>query len=307
MRTGKVKESILKRSVLRQLNTGHSVFPVRINPVEGWTLAAKRVVYGAVNALAATEAKARTLAVTVLMPPGTEEKQLKEFMSELSSLCHREGITISAGHTAVTPSVNTLLLSVAGIGEKMDLAKPGNTDRAEGMDVIMTGHAGREGAALLAIEKEEELMTRYPLSYIETAAHFYDDAGQLEAASLLWENGALGIQNVREGGVFGALWELAVACRVGLDIELTSIPIRQHTIEICEFYDLNPYMLLSGGCLLAVCPKGKAAVDALAEHGIAAELIGRTTADNDRVIRYDTETRYLEPPGTDEIYKIDRM
>ena len=33
---------------------------------------------------------------------------------------------------------------------------------------------------------------------------------------------------------------------VGLEIDLKKIPIRQETIEICEFFDLNPYKLLSG-------------------------------------------------------------
>ena len=83
MRLGKVKESILKRSVLRQLHTygqtgspGYGedagFFPVEeaaliqqsisrliavsVNPVEGWTLAARRIVYGAVNSLAAAGA-----------------------------------------------------------------------------------------------------------------------------------------------------------------------------------------------------------------------------------------------------------
>ena len=78
MRIGKVKESILKRSVLRQLHnhsekgspapgedagvlfmpefmpeftqgfSGKNGVAMAVNPVEGWTFAAKRAVYGAV-------------------------------------------------------------------------------------------------------------------------------------------------------------------------------------------------------------------------------------------------------------------
>lgn len=346
MRIGKVKESILKRSVLRQLNNNESssprlVFPgpeygafpdevkIRINPVEGWTLAAERAVYGAVNALAADQAVPKALAVTVLMPAKTEEKQLKALMKDLAGLCRKTGIVLADGHTAVTPVVGTLLLNVAAFGVRVcsggsflsrnPEACPGRQDEGEdsleqegrpgltGMDILMTGTAGREGAALLAIEKKEELMTRYAQSYIQDAGGLFEDADQTKAADILWAGKAAALHDIREGGVFGALWELAVACKVGLDIDLKRIPIRQHIIEICEFFGLNPYMLLSGGCLLAVVPDGARTAEELKNCGITAEIIGRTTDSNDRLIRYDTETRFLEPPKMDEIYKIERF
>jgi len=86
MRIGKVKESILKRSVLRQLHnhseqgspapgedagvlfmpefmpeftqgfSGKNGVAMAVNPVEGWTFAAKRAVYGAVNSMLAAGA-----------------------------------------------------------------------------------------------------------------------------------------------------------------------------------------------------------------------------------------------------------
>ena len=308
MRIGKIKESILKRSVLRQLNKEpdrDAGVGVVTNPVEGWTLAAPRAVYGAVNALAAAGLLPTALALNILMPPGTEEKQLKQFMKELGGLCALEGLAVTAGHTAVSSSVNTLLLSVTGMGTTGRKAESvSDESRDKKLDVVMTGHAGREGAALLAIEREDQLQGRYAPSYIETAKHFYDYAGQSAAAGILWQYGAVRIHDIREGGVFGALWELSSAEGTGLDIELKDIPVRQHTIEICEFFDLNPYKLLSGGCLLALCPDGDETVSRLLAGGIPAEIIGKTTGGNDRLIRYDTETRYLEPSGMDEIYKV---
>lgn len=58
------------------------------------------------------------------------------------------------------------------------------------------------------------------------------------------------MHDVTEGGIFGALWEMAEASGVGLDIDLKKIPIRQETIEICEVYDINPYLLISSGAML---------------------------------------------------------
>ena len=99
MRIGKVKESILKRSVLRQLHNhseegslasgedaGVLFMPefsedagvaLSVNPIEGWTFAAKRAVYGAVNSMLAAGAKIKAISLSVLMPQDTEEKQIK--------------------------------------------------------------------------------------------------------------------------------------------------------------------------------------------------------------------------------------
>ena len=106
---------------------------------------------------------------------------------------------------------------------------------------------------------------------------------------------------VREGGIFAGLWELAASAGTGIDIALKNIPIRQHTIEVCEFFRLNPYMLRSGGTLLMVSANGERAAAALCEAGIPAAVIGRTTGNNDKIIRYDDEVRYLEPPKEDEL------
>ena len=108
MRIGKVKESILKRSVLRQLHNhseegspasgedaGVLFMPefsedagvaLSVNPIEGWTFAAKRAVYGAVNSMLAAGAKIRAISLSVLMPQDTEEKQLKFLMKEICLL-----------------------------------------------------------------------------------------------------------------------------------------------------------------------------------------------------------------------------
>ncbi len=89
----------------------------------------------------------------------------------------------------------------------------------------------------------------------------------------------------QRGGVFGALWELGQCSGVGLEIDLKKIPIRQETIEICEFFDLNPYKLLSGGSLLLAAADGNALVHAIRQAGGEAVIIGRTIDSNDRGLR----------------------
>ena len=123
-------------------------------------------------------------------------------------------------------------------------------------------------------------------------------------ADILQEKEVVSIHDVREGGIFAALWELAAAKNVGLSVDLKNIPIRQHTIEVCEYFNLNPYMLRSGGTLLLACANGARIVEKLKNVRVEAAVIGQTTSGNDRLIHYDDEARFLEPPKMDEYYKV---
>ena len=324
MRIGKVKESILKRSVLRQLHNhseegspasgedaGVLFMPefsedagvaLSVNPIEGWTFAAKRAVYGAVNSMLAAGAKIRAISLSVLMPQDTEEKQLKSLIKEIDALCIQEDILVLSGHTAVSPFVSTLILSVTamGIQKKKEEAWAEYTN----LDLVIAGTIGREGAAMIATEHADRLEERYAPSYIETAKHLFDDGSMSAVSDILQEREVISIHDVREGGIFAALWEMAAAKNVGLSVDLKNIPIRQHTIEVCEYFNLNPYMLRSGGTLLLACANGARIVEQLQKAGVAAAVIGQTTSGNDRLIHYDEEARFLEPPKMDEYYKV---
>ena len=75
-------------------------------------------------------------------------------------------------------------------------------------------------------------------------------------------------------------------------------------MEICNFLDLNPYELLSGGSLLIGADDGYALAERLQKAGIPAAVIGRAVPGNDRVVRNGEEKRFLGPVRTDEVYKI---
>lgn len=371
MRIGKVKESILKRSVLRQLHNhseqgspapgedaGVLFMPefmseftsefsekngvaIAVNPVEGWTFAAKRAVYGAVNSMLAAGADLKAISLSILMPEETEEKQLKALMKEIDSLCTQENILVLSGHTAVSPYVSTLILSVTAMGSIMEnrkgitankennIANKGSITRNKenitvskesiadskgktaqiavlgaDVDLVVAGTVGREGAAMLATEYAKRLEERYAPSYIEAAKHLFDDGSMTAVADILQEKEVIAVHDVREGGIFAALWEMAAAAYVGLSIDLRNIPIKQHTIEVCEYFNLNPYMLRSGGTLLLACANGARIVEQLKNVGVEAAVIGQTTSGNDRLICYDDEARFLEPPKMDEYYKV---
>ena len=118
------------------------------------------------------------------------------------------------------------------------------------------------------------------------------------------KSGVTAMHDVTEGGIYGALWELAEASGVGLEIDLKKIPVRQETIELCEYYRLNPYQLISSGCMLMTASDGRRLVRDLEKAGIHATLIGRCVDGKAKKILNGEDTAYLERPKTDELYKI---
>ena len=178
-------------------------------------------------------------------------------------------------------------------------------------DVVMVGFAGLEGSVLLAQKKEEDLKKRYASSFIKRAAKQSAelvDAAQLqrseeiapflmtketEAAAAGWSD-VCGLCELGRAGVFMGLWNIAQAADVGLEIILQQIPVKQETIEICNFFDINPYQLQSGNSWILFSHHGNRTVQQLAGLGIAATVIGLTMANHDRVIINGEERRFLE-------------
>lgn len=326
MNVGKIPESALKRSVINQIRHRRNevllgpgvgedcsvielaedeVLVMSSDPITGaikdiGTLA----VHITANDIASSGAEPVALMLTILLPEGSREEELRAMMQDMEAVCARLNIEIAGGHTEVTKAVNQPIVTVTGIG-KIKRDKVIKTAGAlPGQEIVMTKWAGLEGTAIIAAEKYDELITRYPRSFIDNAKSMIEYISVVPEAMIAGEIGASSMHDVTEGGIFGALWEIGAAAKVGMEVFLDKILLKQETVEICEFYDINPYMLISSGCLLIITDRGNLMVDKLKEAGIAAAVIGRITSGNDRIIINGEERRYLEPPKSDELYKV---
>lgn len=326
MKVGKIPENVLKRSVFKQLHTKRDevvlgagvgedcaalklaedeVFVISTDPITGTAKdIGELAIQITVNDLASSGAEPIGVMLTMLLPENVSEQELKTVMSQVESACEKNQIQVMGGHTEVTKAVNQIVISVTGVA-KVKNGRLVSTAAAEpGMDILVTKWIGIEGTAILAKEKEGELSTRYAKPFLETAKAFDQYLSVLPEAATAIKSGVAAMHDITEGGVFGALWELAEASGVGLEIDLKKIPLKQETVEICEYFGISPYELISSGSMLMAAKDGNRLVMELQKAGIPAVIIGKATAGNDRILRNDDESRYLEPPKTDELYKV---
>lgn len=174
---------------------------------------------------------------------------------------------------------------------------------APGQDLVVAGTIGLRGAALLARTLDARLRERFSPEFVERAQAL--DQGMISGAPDGFEKfGATECEEVSEGGVMAALWNLTGAYRVGMEIELKNIPILQETVEVCELADVNPYRLMSGGCYLLAADSGWALARSLQAAGIPAAVIGRITKDKKRLICNGDVLTYLDRPQMDELDRI---
>lgn len=328
MNIGKIPESVLKRSVFKQIKIKDSeaivgprvgedaavigmgqdeVVILSENPVIGTAQEIGNLgVILAVNNLVAQGAIPVGIMVDLLLPPSSTESELRKIMKELEEECKIRNMIILGGNTEVTTAVCLPILCITGVGRE----KKENIIRTFGVkpgdDIIVTKYVGLCGTAKIIRKKETELLTRYAKPFLEVAKNVISEISVEKEAKIAKEFGVSAMHDVSKGGIFGAIWEMASASNIGVEISLAKIPIRQHTIEVCEFFDLNPYQLLSNGSLLICTQRGNELVELLEREKIPAAIIGKAVKGNDRVVYYGEEKRFLEPPKGDEIYKVER-
>ncbi len=324
MKIGKVPENVLKRSVLKQLKTKRDevVFGAGIgedcavlsfredeamvlstDPITGTAKDIGRLAIQVnMNDIAAAGAEPVGILLSALLPEGFEEEALKGIVAQVEEICAKLHVQVAGGHTEVTAAVNQPVLTVTGIGKirKGVYLSPKNI--RPGQDVVVSKWIGLEGTSILAKEREDELLGRYPSHLISEAKAFDRYLSIVPEAAVAVKSGVCAMHDITEGGVFGALWEVAEAAGVGLTIDLRQIPVKQETIEICNFFDINPYELISSGSLLMVADNGYDLARRLKEAGIPASVIGKTTDSRDRVVIKEEEKRFLVPPGPDALY-----
>ncbi len=326
MKVGKLPESVLKRSVFKQLHTkreevllgagvgedcaamkldNDEIFVISTDPITG---TAKDIgdlaVQITVNDLASAGAEPIGVMLTMLLPEDATEEELKHVMAQVESACEKNRIQVMGGHTEVTRVVSQIVLSVTGVGKAKEDRLISTADVLPDMDILVTKWVGIEGTAILAKEKEQELSARYTKPFLEAAKGLDRYLSVLPEAATAVKSGVAAMHDVTEGGIFGALWEMAEASGVGLEIDLKKIPLKQETVEICEYFGISPYELISSGSMLMAAKDGNRLVMELQKEGIPAVIIGKATAGRDRILRNEDECRYLEPPKTDELYKV---
>ena len=265
----------------------------------------------AAGELAAKGVAASCVSVRVLFPPEAEEEDLKAVAAGVEEACLRMGLQVTAfqGETSCAAERIIVFAAAAGKDGRKMIRKP-----AAGQEIVFCGYAGLEGMLRILDEAGDEPGTRFIPEFLRKAGELSDrlvTPGQILALFREQECGsdraAAGMPDITavfqagSGGILAALWKMAETLHTGFEADMSSISIRQETVEICEFYRLNPYQMASSGSFLIVTEDAGRVIEILEKAGARAVRLGVIKAQNARVITSGEEVRYLDRPAPDEL------
>ena len=318
MSTGKVSEITYKRSVLKHLTlktegtcAGIDAAPILLedvtfvmssNCILKWFHECEAYyIQKTMNCVYEKGGVPKYVQLEINVPENFEEKLLGKIIKRFSEAAEKRDLVICQCRVYAGQVEKTVAhVTVVGTA-KCNLTK---NNIAPGMDVVMAGSVAVGGTAILAEKYKDKLSEKFTNSFVADCIKLMDFISVEKIAKTAIEYGAVSMHNISDGGTFGAIWELASSAELGITVNIPDIPVWQQVIEVAEVLDINPYLLEGTGSMLVVCRKGSEMVEKLNEEGIIAGVIGTITDSNDRIALHGDETRYLEPPRGDELYKF---
>ncbi len=305
---GSRRPDVLVRAAIGEdsaiLDFGDWVCVLSTDPITGATRNAGWLsVHIACNDVASNGAEPVGVLVTVLLPERASEEDLRDLMAEVHEAASELGIEVLGGHTEVTPGLASTIISTTAVGKAPRSRYVTSSGARAGDSLVLTKAAGLEGTAILATDFEDRLRDSLGAETLRRAQAFRSEISVVPDGLAAAALGATAMHDPTEGGVLGAIYEMAQASGLGVEVDADAIPVRPETTEICRFFRADPLRLISSGAMLVACPDGEAMVRGLAGRGIAAAAIGRVVPSGLTIAR-DGRRAALDLSYRDELWRI---
>jgi hydrogenase expression/formation protein HypE len=241
--------------------------------------------------------------VTILAPESSSMEDIKNVMEEVSQEAKDLKLEILGGHTEVTAAVNKLIVSCTVIGKGLKGRAVSTAGAQIGDDIIVTKHLALEGTTIAVNDFGERLQGVLREDEISRAKDYIRDISVVKEGVIAGTFGVNAMHDITEGGVLGALWEMAEAAGVGFKVYEEKMPLTTITKKVCAALKIDPLKFISSGSMLITAKRGEHLVDLLVQQGINAAIIGNITEGRGILVRCGNETE-VQPPERDELFKL---
>jgi hydrogenase expression/formation protein HypE len=259
--------------------------PVFIVPAYGWERAAWFAIHIIASDSATTGLKPKLLSIDLNLPMSMTKKELEITWEVIHRECEKMGIAVVTGHTARYENCNYPMVggaTILGIGELDEYVTPKFCKAGD--KIIITKGPAIEATGIFAAMYPKAIEKEYGAALSKQAESIFykmsvvEDA--LTAVSVgVRDNGITAMHDATECGIWGALYEVAQASKLGVRIEKEKIVVEAGVKEVCKLFGIDPYSSISEGTLVAACRphKADAVVKALAKKNIKASVVGELT------------------------------
>ena len=244
-------------------------------------------------------------------PPEMSGRQVGEYLRSVGDECRRLGMAVVAGNTGTYPGG---AFTVIGAGTMFGRSRQGAyvtpAMARAGDAVIVTKGAAIEATASLAcsfprsvadaIGRRRAAEARMMIELCSTVA----DARTARKVGV-GSGGVTAMHDSTEGGVLGALDEMASASGKAFVVDPSEIPVADAAAEVCALFGLDPLMTMGEGALVVTCDPGSAAEleQALSREGIPAKAVGTVREGKGLMLSEPGKRRHRYTPRPDGYWR----
>ena len=228
---GKVKGSIIKRSVLKNMDSLNNSFTKVAECYEDIEYA----FYAAYNDCLVAhflddEITKTYMSESIIIPVGFDETLLKSITRKLNSLAKENSVLISGGHTVVSEKVKDSLISITIFAGDITMSKANVAKNDSNKSIVMTAYCGIEGSAYLYENHRKEICDRIRNmagADYEGFKKWLSIKDHVKAIKDVFDEDISFMCALGCGGIYDGLYKCSEYLKCGIDVDLKKIPIRQ--------------------------------------------------------------------------------
>jgi hydrogenase maturation factor len=216
-------------------------------------------------------------------PESMSRGEREEYIRSVSDECKKLGVAIAGGHTGSYPGSG---FTVIGTGSMLGIASDGGyvapSMARVGDSIVMTKHAAMEATASLASSFPVFTDAKVGTALGEKARALARLCSTVEDARIARKVGlgpgyVSSMHDATEGGVMGALLEMAAASAKSFVVDPDSVPVPPESKRVCEAFGIDPLATMGEGALLITCSPSRVPelLRTMRRAKIATAVIGR--------------------------------
>jgi len=259
--------------------------PIYIVPQYGWERAAWFAFHILASDLTTSGVAPEYITMDWNLPMDIEDDQIETMLRVMDRECRKYGAAIVTGHTGRYEGCAYPMVGGAtffAIAKKdgwvtANMARPGNR-------LLVTKTAALEAAAILSNTFPDLVERRLGPGGTSRVRALFDSMSTVEDALAaadvgLRKGGVWAMHDATEGGVRNAVWEMAQASGLGVDVDLSKVYVDPAVAGLSQVFGMDPLDAISEGTLL-IAVEPDAATDVirrLQKRGILGVDIGAFT------------------------------
>ncbi|WP_256392072.1 AIR synthase family protein [Natronoarchaeum rubrum] len=253
--------------------------PISILPELGFERAGRFGIRIVLSDVAVSGLAPSHVAVSFALPPETTDEEFARFWGAVDEECRDLGVSIVTGHTARYDESRYPWVgsgTAFAVGDAEDVVRPDGA--RPGDDLLVTKGPGVETVGLLSSLFPEQI--DLPAETLAVAQERLDDVETVRDCAAAVDAGRVtAMHDATEGGLIGALHEVAGSAGVRIDVDADAVPTMSGVEAVSEALSMDHWRASTAGTLLiAVHPDDTdAVVAALEARGTPVGVAGKVT------------------------------